>query len=147
MRRPVQGRVPVGYHRDFLEGYVPNRTQYLPDKIRTHLRNIGTLKEPGQTPDGTYPPVLVNRLLIDLSWASSRLEGNTYSLLETRNLVEAGQGGRIYPAPVLPMARSSCRGTRVVSPQSMQFLFLNASGVMRPLSRSGCIHIRGNIFS
>ena len=70
---------------------MPNRTQYLPDKIRTHLRNIGTLKEPGQTADGTYPPVLVNRLLIDLSWASSRLEGNTYSLLETRNLVEAGQ--------------------------------------------------------
>ena len=91
VRRPLQGREPVGYHRDFLEGYVPNRDQYLPDKLRTHLRNIGTLKEPGQTAGGTYPPVLVNRLLIDLSWASSRLEGNTYSLLETRNLIEAGQ--------------------------------------------------------
>ena len=91
VRRPLQGRDPVGYQRDFLEGYVPNWAQYLPDKIRTHLRNIGTLKEPGQSAGGTYPPVLVNRLLIDLSWASSRLEGNTYSLLETRNLIEAGQ--------------------------------------------------------
>ena len=91
VQRPVQGRDPVGYRRDFLGGYVANQAQYLPDKIRTHLRNIGTLKEPGQTAGGTYPPVLVNRLLIDLSWASSRLEGNKYSLLETRNLIEAGQ--------------------------------------------------------
>ena len=94
VRRPLQGRDPVGYHRDFLEDYVPNWTYYLPEDIRAHLRNIGTLKEPGQSAGGTYPPVLVNRLLIDLSWASSRLEGNTYSLLETRNLIEAGQVGR-----------------------------------------------------
>jgi len=29
-------------------------------------------------------------LLIDLSWSSSRLEGNTYSLLDTRELIERG---------------------------------------------------------
>jgi Fic family protein len=29
--------------------------------------------------------------LIDLSWNSSRLEGNTYSLLDTRRLIEFGQ--------------------------------------------------------
>ena len=91
VRRPLPGRDPVGYHRNFLEGYDPNRTQYLPDRIREHLRNIGTLKEPGQAAGGTYPSDLVNSLLIDLSWASSRMEGNTYSLLETRNLIEAGQ--------------------------------------------------------
>ena len=32
----------------------------------------------------------LNRLLIDLSWSSSRLEGNTYSLLDTRELLEHG---------------------------------------------------------
>ena len=31
------------------------------------------------------------RLLIDLSWNSSRLEGNTYSLLETERLLELGE--------------------------------------------------------
>lgn len=31
------------------------------------------------------------QLLIELSWASSRLEGNTYSLLETQALIEYGQ--------------------------------------------------------
>jgi hypothetical protein len=30
-------------------------------------------------------------LLIDLSWNSSRLEGNTYSLLDTRRLIEFGE--------------------------------------------------------
>ena len=33
----------------------------------------------------------MNRLLVDLSWASSRLEGNTYSRLDTQNLIEFGQ--------------------------------------------------------
>ena len=91
VRRPIQGREPVGYRREFLEDYIPNHTAYLPDDIRAHLHNIGKLKELGQATGGTYPSDLVNRLLIDLSWASSRLEGNTYSILETRNLIEAGK--------------------------------------------------------
>jgi Fic family protein len=33
----------------------------------------------------------MNRLLIDLSWSSSRLEGNTYSRLDTERLIEFGQ--------------------------------------------------------
>jgi hypothetical protein len=32
----------------------------------------------------------MDRLLIDLSWASSHLEGNTYSRLDTQNLIEFG---------------------------------------------------------
>ena len=32
----------------------------------------------------------MDRLLIDLSWNSSRLEGNTYSLLDTQRLFEQG---------------------------------------------------------
>ena len=35
-------------------------------------------------PAGTYSRAILNRLLIDLSWASSHLEGNTYSRLDTR---------------------------------------------------------------
>jgi Fic family protein len=34
---------------------------------------------------------VLDRLLVDLSWASSRLEGNTYSLLDTKRLIEHGQ--------------------------------------------------------
>ncbi len=31
-----------------------------------------------------------SRLLVDLSWASGRLEGNTYTRLDTQNLIELG---------------------------------------------------------
>lgn len=40
---------------------------------------------------GTYSWAILNRLLIDLSWASSHLEGNTYSRLDTRELIEHGK--------------------------------------------------------
>ena len=42
-------------------------------------------------PAGTYARQILNRLLIDLSWNSSRLEGNIYSLLDTRRLIEFGE--------------------------------------------------------
>jgi hypothetical protein len=42
-------------------------------------------------PAGTHLRKVMDRLLIDLSWNSSRLEGNTYSLLETQRLLEAGE--------------------------------------------------------
>jgi hypothetical protein len=44
-----------------------------------------------ERPAGTYVRKIYNRLLIDLSWNSSRLEGNTYSLLETERLIQLGE--------------------------------------------------------
>jgi len=40
---------------------------------------------------GTYARQILDRLLIDLSWASSHLEGNTYTRLDTENLIEFGR--------------------------------------------------------
>ena len=42
-------------------------------------------------PAGTYARQILSRLIIDLSWASSRLEGNTYSRLDTERLILFGQ--------------------------------------------------------
>ena len=39
----------------------------------------------------TYDKSLISRVLIDLSFNSSRLEGNTYSLLETEKLIASGK--------------------------------------------------------
>ncbi|MCD8536269.1 MAG: Fic family protein [Burkholderiaceae bacterium] len=47
-----------------------------------------------ERPAGTYARDILGRLLVDLSWASSRLEGNTYSRLDTQNLIEFGQAAR-----------------------------------------------------
>ena len=89
VRLPVQSRKPVGYNRDFMAVYQPNQTFYLPAKIRRHLREIGGAQI-HDLPAGTYAAQIYNRLLIDLTWNSSRLEGNTYSLLETERLLAAG---------------------------------------------------------
>lgn len=90
VRQPIQGRKPVGYDRTLLEAYRPNETRYLPPEFREHLHNIGRSPD-GERPAGTYARDILGRLLIDLSWASSRLEGNTYTRLDTKNLIELGQ--------------------------------------------------------
>lgn len=88
--RPLSRRIPVGYNTSFLKSYQPNSTFYLPSATRRHLAAIGQV---GITnlPAGTYLRQILDRLLIDLAWNSSRLEGNTYSLLETRRLLELGE--------------------------------------------------------
>ena len=89
VREPLRARKPVGYQRAFLDAYRPNDTAYLSAKERTHLREAGTPIS-GEQPAGTYAKQILHRLLIDLSWNSSRLEGNTYSLLDTKRLIDFG---------------------------------------------------------
>lgn len=86
---PVEHRLPVGYRRVFLERYRPNESYYLSVTMRDRLRTVGG-RESAARPAGTYARQILQRLLIDLSWNSSRLEGNTYSLLETKNLIAFG---------------------------------------------------------
>ncbi|MDO9263461.1 MAG: Fic family protein [Desulfosalsimonadaceae bacterium] len=88
--RPLSARQPVGYHREFIGSYQPNVTWYLPATIRNHLMDKGRRISVDYTA-GTYIRQILDRLLIDLSWASSRLEGNTYSLLETERLIAFGE--------------------------------------------------------
>lgn len=86
---PLHAREKVSYNRDFLESYVPNQSQYVPKKIREALFQEGKRFDK-QLAAGTYARQICQRLLIDLSYNSSRLEGNTYSRLDTQKLVEEG---------------------------------------------------------
>jgi hypothetical protein len=88
--RPLSSRKPVGYQTEFLDTYQPNESSYLSTEIRQKLSEMGQAGQPEQ-PAGTYVRKVLDRLLIDLSWNSSRLEGNTYSLLETQRLLEFGE--------------------------------------------------------
>ena len=90
VRQPVQHRTPVGYQRSFLDSYRPNTSFYLPAAVRAELQALGQVAAHNE-PAGTYARSIANRLLIDLSWNSSRLEGNTYSLLETERLLSVGE--------------------------------------------------------
>src|ERR1700719_2119449 len=89
VKRPMADRAPIGYQREFLDGYRPGVTQYLMESLRRQLHELGRTPD-DQRPAGTYARDILNRLLIDLSWSSSRLEGNTYSLLDTKELIEHG---------------------------------------------------------
>ena len=90
VRQPVQNRQPIGYNRKFIDDYIPNTSSYLSYEILQRLYEKGQPSD-GHRPAGTYARQIYNRILIDLSWNSSRLEGNTYSLLETDRLLEFGE--------------------------------------------------------
>lgn len=90
VRRPLIQRAPVGYVASFLEAYRPNHDAYLDAGLRARLHDLGRAPG-GERPAGTYARQILSRLLVDLSWASSRLEGNTYTRLDTQNLIELGR--------------------------------------------------------
>ncbi len=90
VQQKIQYRQPVAYERSFLENYQPNQTFYLPEAIRKKFSQEGKLDHAFDA-NSTYTKQILARLLIDLSWNSSRLEGNTYSLLETEHLLVEGK--------------------------------------------------------
>jgi Fic family protein len=86
---PLGTRTPISYQRQFVDDYRPNQSALLPAALADSLFAEG--KMPGQQPAGTYARKVIEQLLIDLSWSSSRLEGNRMSLLDTRNLFLTGR--------------------------------------------------------
>lgn len=88
--RPVAVRHPVGYNLDFLLSYRSNVDSYLSPDDKRKLAELGKTAKLNQ-PAGTYAKEILQKLLIDLSWNSSRLEGNTYSLLDTQQLISQGK--------------------------------------------------------
>ena len=86
---PVQRRNPIGYNRDFLDSYQPDTSSYLTIEEKQRLAKIG-FTGLNNAVGGTYAKEILQRLLIDLAWNSSRLEGNTYSLLDTQHLLDQG---------------------------------------------------------
>ncbi|WP_345425928.1 Fic family protein [Halioxenophilus aromaticivorans] len=101
---PLHAREKVSYNRDFLDSYVPNQSQYVPKKLREALFQEGKRFDRALAA-GTYAREICQRLLIDLSYNSSRLEGNTYSRLDTQKLVEEGitAEGKVHEETVMIM--------------------------------------------
>lgn len=89
LREPLGRRTPVSYQRQFVDEYRPNESSLLPPALAKTLHERGRLQ--GQQPAGTYARRVLEQLLIDLSWYSSRLEGNSKSLLDTRELFLKGR--------------------------------------------------------
>lgn len=87
---PYNQRKLALYNKAFLDAYVPNKSSYLSASERGELHQVGK-PSLSQMPAGTYAQRILEKLLVDLSWASSRMEGNTYSLLDTERLIRFGE--------------------------------------------------------
>ncbi|WP_216365217.1 MULTISPECIES: Fic family protein, partial [unclassified Roseobacter] len=87
---PYNRRAPVSYRPEFLDAYVPGKTWYLSSSDREKLLEAGRPLG-GAVPAGTYARRILEQLLVDLSWASSRMEGNTYDILQTERLIKFGE--------------------------------------------------------
>lgn len=90
LQTPYNRRKPAAYDKQFLDRYIPNKTFYLSEAARRRLHQAGR-PEPPALPAGTYARRILERLLVDLSWASSRMEGNTYDILQTERLIRFGE--------------------------------------------------------
>ncbi|MFZ0498658.1 MAG: hypothetical protein WAM52_05965 [Steroidobacteraceae bacterium] len=90
LSEPLGSRSPASYERAFVDEYVPNESALMPRALANILYAAGRAQ--GQQPAGTVARKVLEQLLIDLSWHSSRLEGNRISLLDTKELFEQGRG-------------------------------------------------------
>jgi hypothetical protein len=86
---PLYDRPPATYREDWLRSYVPDETAYLTQEQCRKLAALGK-RDPIYGHAGTFIKKIYNRLLIDLAFNSSRLEGNTYTLLDTERLLLQG---------------------------------------------------------
>ncbi|PKO89394.1 MAG: cell filamentation protein Fic [Betaproteobacteria bacterium HGW-Betaproteobacteria-12] len=86
---PIGTRKPISYQRWFVENYMPNQSALIPPLLAQDLLDRGRAR--GHQPAGTYARKVLEQLLIDLAWHSSRLEGNRKSLLDTQVLFERGR--------------------------------------------------------
>ena len=84
---PPDQRPPVAYDPHRLGDYIPGKTQWLSKARRDRMRAA----QPAQIEAGSYPLAVSEKLMVDLSYASSHLEGNTYNYLDTETLVRYGQ--------------------------------------------------------
>lgn len=89
LAKPKHFRTKTTYRTGFIDNYKPNETFYVPAKVRQKLYSKGRRFDIEKAA-GSYVRLISQRIMIDLSYFSSKLEGNTYSLLDTENLIEHG---------------------------------------------------------
>lgn len=80
-------RPKARYNKALLESYRPNESLFLTKTGRDKLHElVGEIKD--VLPAGTYAKDIMDKMLIDISFNSSRLEENKYSLLDTEKLIK-----------------------------------------------------------
>jgi len=88
LSQPKEARRRVPYNPEVIDRYQPNVTSWLGKK---RLKHLHALAAPKFRADEAAYRRLMNSLLIDLSYASSKLEDVNISWLDTKSLVELGE--------------------------------------------------------
>ena len=84
---PWEKRPRVGYSLDWLTAFDPGRDRLFTDSELERLTEAGCV--PGVSAD-LFLHRIFERFMIDLCYSSSKMEGNTYSLLDTEKLIKEG---------------------------------------------------------
>lgn len=84
-------RTPLPYDPCRIGGYVPNQSRWLPEPAAARMRAAVDAGGGQKLDASTYSKAIAERFLVDLAWASSNLEGNTYDHLSTEVLIKYGE--------------------------------------------------------
>ncbi|OZI20259.1 hypothetical protein CAL26_22250 [Bordetella genomosp. 9] len=98
LAKPLSSRPRSGYKSAFLGSYISNESSLLGKTLAARLDEMSR-QSLEQEPAGTYLSRILEPLLIDMSWSSSKLEGNDYSLADTRELFARVYGNKAGGAP------------------------------------------------
>ncbi|BDS08984.1 hypothetical protein NT6N_40240 [Oceaniferula spumae] len=122
VNRPREHRQAVGHKLALLDYYKPNQSTYLNLALRQELATLGRVGA-SQAPAGTYLRQVMDRFLVDLSWNSSRLEGNSYSLQETQRLLARGEAAAGKGAEEAQMLLNHQAAVEMLSAQAREIDF------------------------
>lgn len=72
------------YDSGRIEGYIPNQSRWLLEPSVASMRAVMDTGGGQKLDTSTYSKAIAERFLVDLAWASSNLQGNTYDHLSTK---------------------------------------------------------------
>ncbi|WP_455379882.1 Fic family protein [Acidihalobacter prosperus] len=86
-----------------IKDYEPNKTRLMPVDVSDQLKRWS---ENAIKTGDTLNETIFRRYLIDFAWASSRMEGNSYTLVDTKALIEQGIEAKDKPEKDAQMIRN-----------------------------------------
>ncbi|WP_416758553.1 Fic family protein [Roseateles sp. So40a] len=125
MQIPVDFRDKVPYRREFLDAYQPNVDSLLPPALAESLYRTAHWENGPHHFDGAV--MMMTEFLTEFCWASSKLEGCTFSLAETDALFRLDEA-------LLTEAAQQDKPTRIVVNHKRAIEFMASHGYTRRTS-------------
>jgi len=134
MRTDLLLRSDKPFDLSLIRDYEPNTTRLMPVEMAKELRSVS---DASIKAGDTINRVVFRRYLVDFAWASSRMEGNTYSLIETRDLLDKGIQARNKSDAEAQMLRNHADAIEYVidNARDLRIIPVDLRGIHAMLSR------------